>query len=410
MATFETLPDYWFELAPNRGVQQTAAYGAAQRRLFDEADFATARRIISHWPGYGETPLHSLDRLASMAGVSDVHYKDESERFGLRSFKPLGGAYAVTRLLAREIARRGGSPVDTDAICRGAYQDITRQITVTAATDGNHGRSVAWGARMTGCRSVVFIHETVSEGRAQAIAALGAEVRRISGTYDDAVRAAQRAAEQDDWYLVQDTTDGQAVETTLDVMHGYTLLAAEACDQLPYDAPPTHVFLQAGVGGMAAAVIAYLWSRYGSDRPISLLVEPDLAACCYRTIAAGRPTLAEGALDSIMAGLACGEISTLAWEILEPGAFAAMQIKDEAAADCMRALADSRFADHPIVAGESAVAGLAGFIASAGNPEARRMLRIDGHSRILLFGTEGATDPEAYERLVGRSADTIRVH
>lgn len=405
------LPDYRFQLVLNRHLVPEARYGESQRKLFDTPDFAAARAIISKWPGYHQTPLYSLDGLAEAAAVAVVHYKDESTRFGLHSFKPLGGAYAVTRLLDREIRRRSGrDDIDINAIALGRYKAIASAITVTAATDGNHGRSVAWGARMTGCRCVIFIHQTVSQAREQAIAALGAEVRRMPGTYDDAVRAAQQAAQLDDWYLVQDTTDGNDIATTLDVMHGYTLLAAEACDALPYEQAPTHVFLQAGVGGMAAAVLAYLWQRYGSARPQCILVEPEQAACCYLSIKAGQIEDAPGELDSIMAGLACGEVSSLAWQILEPGASAALTVSDEAAEDCMRALADCRWSGRPVVAGESAVAGLAGFIAVAANTEVRTELGLNSASRVLLFGTEGATDGASYRRIVGRDAESVHAN
>lgn len=260
---------------------------------------------------------------------------------------------------------------------------------------------------MFGCRCVIFIHETVTPGRERAIAALGAEVRRTPGTYDDAVRTAQQTANREGWYVIPDTSHGESTEAPLNVMRGYTLMAAEAIEQLPYREPPTHLFLQAGVGGMAAAVVAHFWRIHGSQRPLSILVEPHSAACWYLSLKMGRPTPATGPLDSIMAGLSCGEISHLAWKVLLPGADAALQIDDDAAADSMRLLANDRYGDGPLVAGESGVAGLAGLLATAGNAAARQELCMDEHSRILVFGTEGASDPDTYHGIVGSRPEEI---
>ena len=404
------LPDYEFELAMNSAVRRQSAYPYELSALFNSENHETAKQTISSWPGYAPTPLRDFSNLANLLGIASLHYKDESSRLGLGSFKPLGGAYAVTRLLMREIKRlTDDETIRSEDIFSGKYADIVARITVTSATDGNHGRSVAWGAKMSGCQSVIFIHETVSVEREQAIAAQGAEVRRVKGTYDDAVRTAQSTAKEQGWFVIQDTTDGEEIETTLNVMHGYTLLASESIAQLPYQTAPTHLFLQAGVGGMAAAVLAQFWQTYGSTRPHSILVEPDTAACCFLSLKAGQPTVAPGALDSIMAGLACGEISSLAWQVLEPGAIAAMSVNDEAAADCMRLLADNRYGDGAVVAGESAVAGLAALIAIAKDDAAREQLGLDENSRVLVIGTEGATDPDAYETIVGRKAELVNV-
>ena len=211
---------------------------------------------------------------------------------------------------------------------------------MTCATDGNHGRSVAWGAQTFGCRCVIYVHETVSEGRCRAIAAYGAEVRRVAGTYDDAVRRAAADAAAQGWTVVSDTSYEGYTDVPRDVMQGYSLMVEEALAQAA--TLPSHVFVQGGVGGLAAGVCSYLWERYGAARPRFVVVEPDKADCLYRSAVAGRPTPAEGALDTIMAGLACGEVSILAWRILEQGTDAFMTIGDDAAADCMRLLADGR--------------------------------------------------------------------
>lgn len=386
-----------------------AGYGPRQSAVLDMHGHAEARTEISSWPGYRRTPLVALDGLAGRAGVDRIFYKDESGRFGLGSFKALGGAYAVSRLIAREIAQRTASPLPATAdMLTGAYRDILGDIAVTCATDGNHGRSVAWGARLFGCRCVIYIHATVSDSRRAAIEALGAEVVRTEGNYDDSVRQAAADAMTHGRFVVSDTSYDGYMDVPRDVMHGYTVMAAEAFEQLPGGARPTHIFVQGGVGGLAAAVCAQAWQRWGVERPAFVVVEPDRADCLFQSARNGRPTTVEGALDTIMAGLACGEVSLLAWEILDEGADAFATVSDDAAADCMRLLAAPTGNDPPLVAGESAVAGLAGALIARHDAQAANLLRLDDDSRILVFGSEGATDPEMYERIVGRSpADVL---
>ncbi len=397
---FPSLP---FRLALNPGATPRAAYGKRQAAVLDGAGLAEARRCISAWPGYAPTPLIDLPGLAAELGIGVLHYKQEAERFGLRSFKPLGGAYAVQRCLMREVAlRTGRDDIAPREILNGAHAGIVSGVTVTAATDGNHGRSVAWGARMFGCRCVIYINEAVSRAREQAIAAYGAEVRRHAGSFDDAVRQAFETARREGWHVIPDTTDGEVIEAPRDVTQGYAVMAAETIEQLPGAARPTHVFLQAGVGGMAAAVCAEFWRAFGADRPMTILVEPEQAACWFASLANGRPTPVTGEVDSFMGGLACGEISRLAWEILEPGAHAAMTLADAAAEAAMRLLAEGRGDDPPLVAGESGIAGLAGLITAASDGEARHCLDLDSSARVLVIGSEGATDEAMYRRVVGR--------
>ena len=395
-------------IAVNPAVRADAVYGPDQAGILNMDAFETARRTISGWQGYAPTPLVSLPALAARAGIGALHYKDEGGRFGLGSFKALGGAYAVASLLAREIAKTAGDgAVTIDALRAGAHSDAVSAVTVCCATDGNHGRSVAWGAQMFGCRCVIFLHATVSAERERAIAQYGAEIVRTSGNYDDSVREAQESARREGWFVVSDTSYEGYMEVPKDVMQGYTVMAAEAIGQLPYDGPPTHLFLQTGVGGMAAAVAAQFWQQFGAARPITVLADPANAECWYESLNSGRPTAVEGGLDTIMAGLACGEVSLLAWKILEPIAEAAVVVDDEAARDAMRMLADRRFTDTPVVAGESAVAGLAALLAVAADDAARETLRLGPGSRVLLFGTEGDTDPEIYREIIGRSAAEV---
>jgi diaminopropionate ammonia-lyase len=367
---------------------------------------AKAKREITAWPGYARTPLRRLSKLAAAIGIGDILYKDEADRFGIGSFKALGGAYAVFRLLQEEITRQAGASLTSRDLISGRYAELTSRVTVTAATDGNHGRSVAWGARNFGCRCVIYLPETTSEGRRRAIAAYGAEVRRVPGTYDDAVRRAAVDAAAHGWHVASDTAYEGYMDVPRHVMQGYGLMVEEALAQAPSKVP-SHVFVQGGVGGLAAAVCSYLWEGYGVDRPRYIVVEPEKADCLYRSAVAGRPTPAEGPLDTIMVGLACSEVSILAWRILEMGADAFMTIGDEAAVDCMRLLAFDRSGDGAVVAGESAVAGLAGLLLATANADARRRLDLRCDSTVLVFGTEGATDPEVYCEIVGRTAEEV---
>ena len=407
--------DFEFELAANPaagpgaapGSAPGAAYGPRQLAVLNPAGLAEARRAIALWPGYAPTPLVALPGLARRLELGALHYKQEDARFGLRSFKPLGGAYAVLRCLKRVVAERRGVAPSTADMLSGRHAEIVRGVTVTAATDGNHGRSVAWGARLFGCACVIYINEAVSAGRERAIAAFGAEVRRNPGSYDDAVRTAFAVAAAEGWHVIPDTTDGRVMEAPRDVMQGYAVMAAEAIEQLPPEAKPSHVFLQAGVGGMAAAACSEFWQAYGAERPVTITVEPAQCACWFHSLKSGAPTAITGEVDSFMSGLACGEVSSLAWEILQPGAHFAMTLQDEAAACTMRLLAEAPFGDPPLVAGESGVAGLAGLIALARDTGARRRVGLDTDSRVVVFGTEGATDPELYRRVVGRPAEQV---
>ncbi|MBR0666125.1 diaminopropionate ammonia-lyase [Roseomonas hellenica] len=370
-------------------------HGTPGTVVLPESGFRRAKQEITAWPGYEKTPLLPLPEVATAARVATVHWKDEGARFGLGSFKALGGAYAVQQVLVNELAKRGVAPnAETTELLEGKYKDATKAITVTCATDGNHGRSVAWGAQRFGARCVIFVHPGVTKARRAAIAHYGAEVREVPGNYDDSVRAAQHEAEANGWFVISDTSYPGYTEVPRDVMQGYRLMADEAADQIP--APPTHVFIQGGVGGVAAAVATQMRSRFGEAVKI-IIVEPEAAACLMASAEAGKPVTITGELNTVMAGLACGEPSLLAWQELERSAYAFMAIPDAAIAPCMRLLA----ARGPeIVAGESGVAGLAALLLAGPEPFGRAVLALEADSRVLLFGTEGATDPEVYARLV----------
>ena len=394
-----------FSLVVNRAARRNAPWTAAQEAILNEAAFAEARRIISAWPGYAPTPLVALPGLAAETGVEAIHCKDEAGRFGLGSFKALGGAYAVARVILQE-ANAAGTPLTMEDLLGGRSREAVRRLTGCCATDGNHGRSVAWGAQTFGCHCVIFIHATVSEARKRAIEAFGAEVRRTSGNYDDSVREAQATAQAEGWVVVSDTSYPGYTDIPRHVMQGYEVMAAEAFEGL--DAPPTHVFLQTGVGGMAAAVAAQAKRRWGDGRPMIVLADPDRSACWLESFRAGQPTPVDGDLDTVMAGLACGAVSLLAWEILKDHGDAVVAISDNLAITMMRRLARPQSGDPPLVAGESAVAGLAALVSAMEDRAAREALALTPQSRVLVFGTEGDTDPELYRKLVGADAETVR--
>lgn len=398
--------DQAFEICLNKHAGPDKPWTAQQDAILSDAGLAMAKGTISNWPGYAVTPLVELPVLAARLGVAGVYYKDEGERFGLGSFKALGGAYAVVRLLRQKLSKVLGREVSMDEVNSVAHPDLAASITVCCATDGNHGRSVAWGAQTFGCKCVIFIHEGVSEGRKTAIEVYGAEVRRCVGNYDDSVREAQAVATREGWFVVSDTSYPGYMEVPRDVMQGYEVMADEAFDAL--ELPPTHIFLQTGVGGMAAAVTALAKRRWGRNRPRIVLVDPDQSACWMASYLNGAPTAVGGDLDTLMAGLACGEISALAWEILRDHGDAVMTVTDAAAVKAMRILACPEGHDPAIVAGESAVAGLAGLSAALADPEAAAMLGLDATARVLVFGTEGDTDPDLYARLVGVTGEQVR--
>ena len=354
--------------------------------------FRRAKADITQWPGYAPTPLRPLPAMAEVAGVAAVRLKDEADRFGLGSVKALGGGYAVADTLLVELARRGlaASASTADLLAR---RYPTGDITVACATDGNHGRSVAWAAQRFGARCCIFVHETVSVARVDAIARYGAEIRRVPGAYDDAVRAASVHAEREGWLVISDTSWPGYTEIPRLIMQGYRIMVDEALEQWP-GAPPTHTFVQAGVGGIAAAVSVHLRARL-EPAPALVVVEPDKAACLLASAETGEAAVFPGALDTIMAGLACGEPSLLAWQELERAAAAFVAIEDAAAIGSMR-----RLAHLGVVAGESGAAGLAGLLAVAENRTARAAIGLTPESRVLLFSTEGATDPALYAKLV----------
>jgi len=370
----------------------------AYNTVITRDDFTAAMAEITAWEGYAPTPLNRLTDLAKSLGLDDILYKDEGLRFGLGSFKALGGAYAGLRVLQRELMARLGRSVTMADIRAGIYADEVAKITLASATDGNHGRSLAWGARRFGAPCQIYIHRDVSEGRAQAMRDLGAIVTRIDGDYDASVDQVRRDADANGWFVVSDTSWDGYTQPPTDVMAGYGVMVHEIVQELAE--PPTHVFLQGGVGGLAAAVAAGLRQHWGEASPRVVVVEPELAACLYESAKAGTPTNVTIEEETLMAGLSCGEPSPLAWNVLREEAQDFLTIPESIVAPAMR-LAGRPVGDDPsIVAGESAVAGFAAVIAGACQNGLRDALGLSDTSRVLVIGSEGATDPVIYAQLM----------
>ena len=374
------------------------AYGPAQQLVISRSSREAARRAISRWPGYAPTPLVDLAGLASQLGIAGLRIKHEGHRFGLKSFKALGGAYGVLRVLSRETGH------SMDDIMAGRARNAVAGVTVCCATDGNHGRAVAWGAGLAGARCIIYLHEHVSQGREDAIAAYGADIARVEGSYDDSVLRAAEDADTHGWIVISDTSWPGYEEIPSWVMQGYTVIMGEAMDQMA-DRRPSHLFVQAGVGGLAAAAIAPFWEDRGDERPFAVVVEPHAADCVYQSALNGRLSDGTGSLETVMACLSAGKASPLAWEILREGADAFITIADRFSPEAMRILAND--GATPLVVGESGAAGLAGLLATLVDPFAREAASLDDTSDVLLIASEGATDPDIYTRIVGRRPDDV---
>lgn len=393
----------------NAQSQQHLAYGVEQKAVLNQANYRAMRAEITSWPGYAPTPFVPLRALATALGVGEIFYKDESKRFMLKSFKALGGAYAVLRVIQQRLSEAGHKDVVAADLISGKYRPEVSKLTVAAATDGNHGRSVAWGAQMFGARCVIYLHAHVSKARENAIAQFGAEIARVPGSYDDSVRQCADDANRNGWNLVADTNSGGGdADVPSMVMQGYTLMVAEFMEQLG-GRIPSHVFVQGGVGGIAAAVAGHLWETLGAKRPRIVVVEPQRADCIFRSIAAGRPTPVEGDVNTFMACLAAGEISPLAWPILRYAADDVLTIPEQAAPAAMRLLAQGHGGDKPLVSGESGCAAIAGLIEACADKSLLKELELGAYSVVIAIGSEGDTDAATYEEVVGHSGRAVEM-
>jgi len=381
-------------------------YPESLRKVMSIEKANESRQWLSQWSRLNATatPLYELPDLAAELGVAQLLVKDESQRSVLGSFKALGAPIALVRLILRTFPDQRFSPRD---LLEGKHADALADFTVISATDGNHGRALAAAAQSIGCQCRIVLHANVSIEREEAIAAYGAQIVRITGNYDESVEKAASLATANDWIVVSDTSYEGYEVIPRDVMQGYGTIAAEIIEALKAGESGTpafsHVFLQGGVGGLAAGIASYLWEQYGEQRPTFVVVEPEQADCLYQSAVLGRAAKATGSVDSVMAGLACGETSPLAWRFLETCVDFFMTIEDQEAVNAMRRLAAGSTRDIPLVAGESAVAGLAGLMQLVASKGPAADLGINAQSRVLVISTEGATAPGVYAELLGET-------
>jgi diaminopropionate ammonia-lyase len=387
-----------------------APYPSELKSLMSIERAQESRRWLSQWKelARGSTPLYDLPGLAANLKVARLSIKDESVRSSLGSFKALGAPVALVRQILRLHPELGLEPA---AVLTGRYADLLKDYTVISATDGNHGRGLAAAAKDIGCRCVIVLHANVSIEREEAIANYDAQIVRIRGNYDESVEEAARLAVVNGWQVVSDTSYEGYEDIPRDVMQGYGTIAAEIVEQTGARADEagafTHVILQGGVGGLAAGLASYFWELQGTNRPRFIVVEPQQADCLLQSAIQGHAAKATGSVDSVMAGLACGETSPLAWKFLQTSVDVFMTIEDDEAVSAMRVLAEGSDKDIPIVAGESGVAGLAGLEALRHNADYSAQAGLDEHSRVLIVNTEGATAPSVYQGLIGETADSV---
>jgi diaminopropionate ammonia-lyase len=342
-----------------------------------EKDIDEAYLSISSWKGYYPTPLIELYKLSKELNLNKIFYKDESKRFDLKSFKALGGAYAVEK------------------ITKGK-----KDIVVATATAGNHGRSVAWGAKRLGLKCKIFISEYVSDARGEAMADLGADVIKVQGNYEKSLIECIKQSTKNNWQIVQDVAWKDYMLVPKYTMAGYTVMMKEIVGQIKND-KITHIILQAGVGGMAGAMIAGV-ARYLKDIPVTIVVEPDSAACVMQSIKTGKIEKIDIKRESLMGGMSCGEVSLVPWKILENAVKFCVSLPDDDIAKTMKLLGNSSFSEEKIIAGENSAPGVISLIASCLNDQIKEKLKLNSKSNILVIGCEGDTDKEMYQKLINQ--------
>ena len=344
-------------------------------KTISKEEIDDAYLTISKWENYNPTPLLLLNKLSKELNINKIYYKDESKRFDLKSFKALGGAYAVEK------------------VTKGK-----KDITVSTATAGNHGRSVAWGARKLGLKCKIFISEYVSEARSKAMEDLGADVFKVKGNYENSLLECIKQSTEHNWQIVQDVAWKNYMMIPTLTMAGYSVMMKEIVDQLNNE-KITHIFLQAGVGGMAGAMVAGA-ARYLKNIPKMIVVEPDSAACVMESIKTGKIEKINIVRESLMGGMSCGEPSLVPWEILKKSVNNCISLPDDDIGKTMKLLANASFGDNRIVAGENSAPGVISLIASCNDKDIKNELNLDANSNILLIGCEGDTDKEMYQKLL----------
>ena len=332
---------------------------------------------ISNWEGYSPTPLIELNKLSKELNLNKIYYKDESKRFDLKSFKALGGAYAVEKVSMGN-----------------------KNIVVSTATAGNHGRSVAWGAKRLGLNCKIFISEFVSNERGKAMADLGAEVIKVKGNYEKSLIECIKQSTENNWQIVQDVAWKDYVIVPKHTMAGYSVMMKEIIDQVSNN-EISHIILQAGVGGMAGSMIAGV-ARYLKNIPVTVIVEPDSAACVLESIRLGKIEKIDIKRESLMGGMSCGEVSLVPWEILKNSVKYCISLPDDDIARTMKLLGNGNFSKEKIIAGENSVPGVISLIASCEDEKIKDKMNLNKDSNVLLIGCEGDTDQEMYQKLINQ--------
>lgn len=380
--------------------------GAVDIHFLSAPEIEKVRSFHGSFPEYEATPLWKMEKLAQRIGLGGIYVKDESYRFGLNAFKVLGGSFAIARYLAKRLGR-DISNLPYDVLTSEAVRKELGEITFAATTDGNHGRGVAWTANRLKQKSVVYMPKGSARIRLDHIRAEGAVAEITEMNYDDTVRFTAEQAAKHGWVIVQDTAWEGYEEIPAWIMQGYGTMALEALEQLQVDGvtAPTHLFVQAGVGSLAGAVQGFFASACGAKAPTAAVVEANQADCLYRSVIAGdgEPHKVGGDLATMMAGLACGEPNRIGWEILRDYSKAFVSCPDWVSAKGMRVLGNPLQGDRQIISGESGAvpAGLlVEIMTNADLSGLKAALGLNEESRVLLFSTEGDTDPETYRSIV----------
>jgi len=381
-----TTPPYPSWLAHNPRAKRDLAFGREQQFVVNPNGIPELLEELGQCPAHKVTPLHALPGLAGRLGVGEIRVKDESQRFGFGAFKALGGVLGVSSVLSSAVGDAYHSSPTFASLVKREHLEVTANHVFTTASSGNHGRAVAAGAKLFGNHCVIFLPKFTSADKEAAIRARGAEVIRVDGDYDTAVAECRRQAEANGWTIISDTSWEGYDSIPRSVMRGYAVLVEEIIQQ--WQAGPTHVFVQAGVGGLAAAVFGYLWARY-EPRPVFIVVEPESADCWFQSNLAGKPALASGNADTVMGGLACREISPVTWPVIGLGADWFMTIEEDQVVPARRLFANALDDDPTITSGPSGSAGLAGLTRVCTEAAAFEALGLDRNARVLLINSEG---------------------
>ncbi|WP_019415545.1 diaminopropionate ammonia-lyase [Paenisporosarcina sp. TG20] len=379
-------------------------YNDEELSFFQDKEIEKVHRFQKTHNAFTETPLHQLSNLAEFLNVAEIRVKDESYRFGLNAFKVMGGIFAIGKYLAERL----GENIDDlsfETLQSSKVKERLGELTFITATDGNHGRGVAWAARELGHKSVVYMPAGSSLERLTAIRNEGAEANITELNYDDSVRMCADLAQENGWIMVQDTAWEGYDDIPLWIMQGYASMSKEVVEQIEGELQPTHIFLQAGVGSFAGAITGYMIQHYRKNPPIIIVVEPNEADCYYQSFLTkeGTRETVTGEMNTIMAGLACGEPNTRAFRILRQYATGAFSCNDSIASLGMRVYGNPLKDDPRIVSGESGAVtlGLLYYLRKLKeNLQISQDLSLDSTSRILLISTEGDTDPVNYLKQV----------